>query len=252
MEPATQQQALIDSDPAFKSVIGQTKHRITDDRTLLQAVIDFANDETDLEPVKDSWRHQLAMDIGLFPPVEQPPSARRKYEREVKKKISESEIDKAVTRDQQRAKNVLTEAIQNLAALKTRLQRYAANSEGRLGIVRTPVLIQRENDIRIEWTLREGESGWSGLINILSYASALLITDEDHVRRDLCRCNLDTCSKFFFAKKSKSGVGKPRTRYCCDEHMRQAHEMDNARRQRVSKARKRQVALQRQRRGRGK
>ena len=248
MEPATQKQALIDSNPAFKSVIGQSKHRITDDRTLLQAVIDFANDETDLEPVRDSWRHQLAMDIGLFPPVEQPPSARRKYEREVKKKISESEIDKAVTNDQQRAKNVLTEAIQDLAALKTRLQRYAANNDGRLGIVRTPVLIQQDNDLRIEWALEGGVS----LITILSYAAALLITDEDHVRRDLCRCNLDTCSKFFFAKKSKSGVGKPRTRYCCDEHMRQAHEMDNARRQRVSKARKRQVALQRQRRGRGK
>jgi len=248
MEPATQKQALIDSNPAFKSVIGQSKHRITDDRTLLQAVIDFANDETDLEPIRDSWRHQLAMDIGLFPPVEQPPSARRKYEREVKKKISESEIDKAVTNDQQRAKNVLTEAIQDLAALKTRLQRYAANNDGRLGIVRTPVLIQQDNDLRIEWALEGGVS----LITILSYAAALLITDEDHVRRDLCRCNLDTCSKFFFAKKSKSGVGKPRTRYCCDEHMRQAHEMDNARRQRVSKARKRQVALQRQRRGRGK
>ena len=252
MEPTTQQQALIDSNPAFKSVIGQSKHRITDDRTLLQAVIDFANDETDLEPVRDSWRHQLALDIGLFPPEEQPPSAWRKYKREVRNQIPESEIDKAVTNDQQRAKNVLTEAIQDLAALKTRLQRYAANREGRLGIVRTPVLIQQDKDLRIEWTLREGESGWSTLINILSYAAALLITDEDHVRRDLCRCNLDTCSKFFFAKKSKSGVGKPRTRYCCDEHMQKAHEMDNARRQRISKEKKRQVALQRQRRGRGK
>jgi len=255
MELANQQKATIDTDPAFKSAIGKTKHQIKDDRTFLQAVIDFANDETGLEPVRDSWRQSLAMQINLFPPVEQPPSAWRRYEREVKKQIAENEVDKAVGDDQKRARRVLTEAIEDLTALKNRLQTYASISQGLLGIVRTPVLFQQDDALRVEWTLRvSNELGSTGtdLQKILSYAAALLITDEGHVRRDLCRCHLETCGKFFFAKRSKSGRGKPRTKYCCDPHMQTAHGLDNARRQRLSKEKRRKAALEKKPRRRTK
>jgi hypothetical protein len=255
VEPPNQQQTTIDTDPAFKFAIGKTKHQIKDDRTFLQAVLDFVNDETDLEPVRDSWRESLAMEIGLLPPYEQPASAWRRYEREVKKRISESVVDENVGSDQKRVRRVLIEAIEDLTGLKNRLQTYASISQGHLGIVRTPVLFQQDDALRVEWTLRvSDELGSTGtnLQKILSYAAALLITDEDHVRRDLCRCHLETCGKFFFTKKSKSGRGKPRTKYCCEAHMQTAHELDNARRQRLSKEKRRKAAQERRLRRRTK
>ena len=189
------------------------------------------------------------MRLNLFPPYDQPANAWRRYEREVKKRVSKDEVDKGVGDDQRRVRRVLTEAIDDLTSLKNRLQSFASKGQGFLGVVRMPVLIQQGNELRVEWMLRVNsdpfESTGDDLQKILSYVAALLITDENHVRRDLCRCHLETCGNFFFAKRSKSGRGKPRTRYCCDTHMQTAHEMNNAKRQRLSKERKRNATLER-------
>lgn len=69
------------------------------------------------------------------------------------------------------------------------------------------------------------------------YGLALLMTRQDGPGQ-LCRCRLESCRRFFLAKRSK-GAGRIRTEYCDDKCMDAAHKAGNAERLRRSRAARR-------------
>jgi hypothetical protein len=64
----------------------------------------------------------------------------------------------------------------------------------------------------------------------------LLLHPDMPYGKELCQCQLGSCRKFFFVRRQ--ATGRPGRRYCKPEHMRLAHELDTARRVRVSRAKR--------------
>jgi hypothetical protein len=57
----------------------------------------------------------------------------------------------------------------------------------------------------------------------IAYALALLLDDSRPFRKKLCRCDLSTCRRFFWAPPSMPGKGgKPLTTACTHEHKKLA------------------------------
>lgn len=75
----------------------------------------------------------------------------------------------------------------------------------------------------------------------LAYALLLLADQTKGHGRNLRQCQLDQCQKFFFIQRPKTG--RPRTKYCSDEHMHKAHQASAS--QRVRKSREIRRANQR-------
>ena len=63
---------------------------------------------------------------------------------------------------------------------------------------------------------------------VVLYASLLLLDLSRPYGRDLCRCQLPCCRKFFLAVRPSSG--RARRSYCSEEHMLQAHSAGSSRR----------------------
>lgn len=243
------------TSPVFETetVLGRTIRKVLDEQSLLQAMIDFVNDESDLTSARDAIRYELATDQGIFPTVmdesgEIHDDDMKLFEKTVHTHIKDSDVDEVIATNRKRVRLMLTEALENVEKLRGSLRQYASRTYGELGIARRAVLVDRDGKLAIHWAFeinRSSRTYGNDTLLLISYAAAVLASDGNGLRRDLCRCHLETCRKFFFAKRSTSGRGKRRTRYCCEKHMQTAHEMDNARRQRVSKEKKRKAALER-------
>ncbi len=54
----------------------------------------------------------------------------------------------------------------------------------------------------------------------VAYALLLFLDAEKPYGRDLCRCKLKECGKFFFAKLPKKGTGRMQREYCPDSNHR--------------------------------
>ena len=67
--------------------------------------------------------------------------------------------------------------------------------------------------------------------------SVLLLDAERPFGRDLCRCRLEGCGRFFILQK-KSTPGVPRRLYCSEEHMTEAHQRGANARTAKSRARR--------------
>lgn len=67
------------------------------------------------------------------------------------------------------------------------------------------------------------------LQSALWYVCALLLDDSTELGRNLSRCRLQECSKFFFAQPNPRG-GPRRREYCSEEHMLEQHGRDAAHR----------------------
>jgi hypothetical protein len=82
----------------------------------------------------------------------------------------------------------------------------------------------------------------NSLAPVLDYAVLLLLDRKRNFGKELCRCKLGGCGKFFLA--SRSTGGRPRTEYCEKAHMEQAHKAaaaqraENSRKSRARKARR--------------
>jgi hypothetical protein len=66
-------------------------------------------------------------------------------------------------------------------------------------------------------------------ITSLAILGGLLLEDPHRgFRKKLCQCQLESCGKFFF--KIQPPKGAPQKKYCCKEHMLEAHDLDAANR----------------------
>jgi hypothetical protein len=72
---------------------------------------------------------------------------------------------------------------------------------------------------------------------VLNYATALLLDDTKPYGSALSRCKLESCGKFYLARKHPAG-GPANRNYCSTKHRSQAHESGRADRTRRQKARK--------------
>jgi hypothetical protein len=62
----------------------------------------------------------------------------------------------------------------------------------------------------------------------MAYTVLLVLDESRPFASSLCQCQLHSCSRFFFAYKPPTG--RPRTRYCSDEHMHEAHAAESSQR----------------------
>lgn len=72
------------------------------------------------------------------------------------------------------------------------------------------------------------------LMAVLSYVVLLLLDADKGYGADLCQCELSRCGVFFLAIRGETG--RPRRKYCTQEHLEEAHEADAAQRVRDSRA----------------
>lgn len=77
---------------------------------------------------------------------------------------------------------------------------------------------------------------------LFAFGLLLLLDPEYDFGRQLCRCRLEACRRFFFEIRGESG--RPRRSYCCDEHMETIHAQTAARRVARSRARRRREATE--------
>jgi hypothetical protein len=87
-----------------------------------------------------------------------------------------------------------------------------------------------------------------GLRAALAYVLQLCLDDTQSYGERLCKCRLTGCPLFFFARLPERGTGRRRRRYCCDAHMKEAHDKGAADRRRKKKA-KEMEQLQARKRG---
>ena len=71
----------------------------------------------------------------------------------------------------------------------------------------------------------------------LAYVLLLFVDETKGYGRNLRQCQLERCQKFFFVQRPKTG--RPRTTYCSDKHMHEAHKATAPQRVRNSRAKKR-------------
>lgn len=71
----------------------------------------------------------------------------------------------------------------------------------------------------------------------LSYTLLLLLDSSKDYGRNLSRCRLPKCRRFFFILRPKTG--RARKKYCTTDHMNEAHKAKGPERVRKSRAKKR-------------
>lgn len=73
------------------------------------------------------------------------------------------------------------------------------------------------------------------LESALAFIVVLFLDDARPYGRDLSRCRLDSCRRFYLIDRSASN--RPNTTYCCPEHGAEQNRKDNAERQRQRRKR---------------
>jgi hypothetical protein len=68
----------------------------------------------------------------------------------------------------------------------------------------------------------------------LAYIVALFLDNSRPYGRDLHRCKLDSCRRFYLV--DRTAAKRPNTSYCCPEHGAEQNRLDSAERQRRSRA----------------
>jgi hypothetical protein len=101
---------------------------------------------------------------------------------------------------------------------------------------------------RVECRLRRAlRVAWhyipTNLESILAYVVLLLLDEERGFGTDLKSCSLPECGLLFFSSDRTAKTGRPRERFCTEEHMHEAHRRTSAARtQRYRKRKAREAA----------
>ena len=74
----------------------------------------------------------------------------------------------------------------------------------------------------------------------LDYAVLLIFDRKRPFLKDVCRCKLDGCGRFFLLDRATGG--RPRKDYCCKGHMDQAHDAAGAKRADLSRRKRANAA----------
>jgi len=232
-----------ESPTAIDKAFGKSERPVYDDADLIQRVIEFANGETDRRPAADSYRFALAMDLDLFPDVEDGRIINEaKYNALVAKLVPEEEVNSLLARDKLNAVRVLRAAATDHKQLIEWINSWRARYGDSIGMGRRPKIgATARSSLQITWPLELDSSAPGGDVpNALAYVAALMLSDLNNCRTNLGYCRLPECGRFFVVERGKPG--KPRRDYCSTAHMKAAHERNSARRHQVSRERKKAEA----------
>jgi len=189
-----------------------TAEHLASERGLLEYALRFANGEADLDFLKDL-----------------PASSDYDELRRFREANREEEEKKAATRRAQLMPllvGVLSDRgkarKQFLPAAETLLTRIEAR----------PFLRKKRGGVSL---------GYRAIINngaaFYAFVAVLLLDRRPGLGRDLRRCELKSCRRFFLVRH---GRGRPQNRFCSSEHLRSAHDLEAAdRMRRLRAARKR-------------
>jgi len=100
------------------------------------------------------------------------------------------------------------------------------------------------DDLRLEPKLRITRAGvtldyrlrFERVSAAVAYAVILLIDPRRSFWRQVCRCQLKSCNRFFMERRQETG--RPQRRYCSREHMLEAHALRSTERAQRSRAKK--------------
>jgi hypothetical protein len=197
---------------------------VTDERSLIRRIVDFANSDTSLQMItgRDSPLH-----LGLLLPedkVQFMEQNRAEY------------ADRYVLYARQEARRLLALACTRDSNALQDLVTRVLNGDRFTQIQKKPV-IRHDGP---SWTLEYELCGMSTPDEWLHFAACVLLADFDHVCRDLGHCHLKGCDRYFVV--TRGVAGKPRTKYCSEKHRIDHHNgADSTRRSRNARQKKRTV-----------
>lgn len=208
---------------AIDLALGSTRTPITNDRSVVQRVIDFANDETTFDAA-------AARDVGAWTTARFRETGKAPTTKEIATQSAAAERSISASREDARGHAWLMLRY----VIDGDFQQFArgarAFSTSHESIVRRPTMLVSNGSVRVRFEL-EGPPDPGAWID---YASMVLLANEDGVADDLKQCQLEACGRFFLVERL--GRGKPRTKYCCDEHMTAAHSAASPERSRKKRA----------------
>jgi hypothetical protein len=112
---------------------------------------------------------------------------------------------------------------------QSKLGPWWADSATRAGMVLLPSFLGADGNAEVSYRLL-ARDGWAAI----TFAMTLFFDAKRTFGRDLCRCKLEDCGKFFFVKPLKKR-GRPRRDYCTPAHAKAAY--DRQLRERVAASR---------------
>jgi hypothetical protein len=229
------------------TIFGRAKAPVTDELELVARAIDFANGKTDITPALRSAAFQALLDRGVYPKHgENDDYEDAEYEHKIEALLSDPEVIASVEKDRENTRRVLEAAATDPAQLVDWINNYRAKTGDDLGVIRRPTLwVDDRGQLQVGWRL-DIDSMSSPIRSALSYIAVLLLSDHRGCRSNLGLCRLPGCGRFF--KVTRGKPGRPRTDYCTDAHMEQAHALGAAERQKRLRERKKAAAKKPRRR----
>jgi hypothetical protein len=136
---------------------------------------------------------------------------------------------------------MLANAAQGTAQLSRCLTLWV-NQGRKSNITMRPRLSFNNDRVKLSWVFQgpNTPSGW------IYFAASVIASESPGNETNIARCQLSTCGRFFAVQRK--GVGKPATRYCRVEHMREQHRLNSTERTRRARAKKKTEATKGRRR----
>jgi len=130
---------------------------------------------------------------------------------------------------------MLADAAQGTAQLSRCLTEWV-NQGRKSNITMRPRLSINKDRVKLSWVFQGPSTprGW------IYFAASVIASESPGNDTNIARCQLATCGRFFAVQRK--GVGKPATRYCKVEHMREQHRLNSTERTRRARARKKTQA----------
>lgn len=231
------------SSATVGDALGIDPTMVEDPADLIRAVVAFANAET--TPPIETRLPPLFDDEGWFPVGEEGPYLVYVADEPQPRFVDEAEALRIayvrIEQDRQFAIDAMNSAADGLQSLISWVRKVQSTGK-RSGIALIPVLDLSDQHFSLKWKF----SGPSSADGWVMFTIALLGSSAVDEQTDVGRCQLESCGRFFVIERGK--VGKPQTKYCCDEHRLEQHSALAAERQRRSRARKKELARQPRRR----
>jgi hypothetical protein len=179
--------------------------------TIVEMVILFANGEV----VPDSGQENLVA---------------------VDHESTQAQFYKNVSAQRTRVRLILDAAVEGIAALNRMISGFDRIIESDFDLALYPNIETRDGKGRrvLKWDFKDPSR-----IDKWAMLAAIVIRDTTKGdQTDIGRCHLEECGDYF--QIIRGGMGKPNRKYCCSEHMRDAHKLGSTERSRIKRERDRQ------------
>lgn len=221
--------------PWVELLLGAPRPKAFDsERGLVEYALDVANGDADRSRMKDYLQHG------------------RRIQNVAGSLLNPAHLSVAVAkakRPGERAAQVIDEqTAQTLRDAMCRMLERVSSNSSVAAATYFKVLSPPDGFLEEIWTLPSLRSSAGGRTNLdynviitstsafHIFVSILLIDEQRPLGRNLFRCKLESCTRWFLAKESGPDGGRPNKSYCSKDHMATAHKQGNGARVRKSRA----------------